>query len=444
MEIPVLPGLSAEKVEFLAAKLNKIRLGECLKSIKVRQHAGTMESGSREYLIRLNLKDLKSEWAHKNLVNMFNIAKCVATQFSQKLSTTIKMKLRKGKDNLVGHARMSKSKGEMATASEDLEIENDDSELLNSSARKAMKLLEEGVKDNKRSKKGQEHVSYEDEEEEEKEDKDEEEEKENNEEAEVDEDDEEVSTEAVKGKKISANDVKKAQQSSDKYDEKNFSAYAKSLVPLWQRHELISDISYADDFSHIDVRVVIPPGNVKVLMLSIVENVSEVCLVRYTKNINKAVVLERTVKGKTERIVQTHGVNFLAVWQQPEADSSRIKCNDIHQILKTYGVEAARNTITQEISGVFGVYGIAVDNRHLALIADFMTFQGTYLAMNRNCMGARPSVLQKATFETSMKFILDACMRGDTDDLTSPSSAIVLGKPIRSGTNAFTLLQPLQ
>jgi hypothetical protein len=41
-------------------------------------------------------------------------------------------------------------------------------------------------------------------------------------------------------------------------------------------------------------------------------------------------------------------------------------------------VEAARATILSEVSSVFGAYGIAVDQRHLSLIADFMTFHGGY------------------------------------------------------------------
>jgi RNA polymerase Rpb1 len=38
----------------------------------------------------------------------------------------------------------------------------------------------------------------------------------------------------------------------------------------------------------------------------------------------------------------------------------------------TYGVEMARRAIVQEMSGVFGVYNIDVDIRHLELIADYM------------------------------------------------------------------------
>lgn len=53
-------------------------------------------------------------------------------------------------------------------------------------------------------------------------------------------------------------------------------------------------------------------------------------------------------------------------------DEHSIKSNDIYAILTTYGVEAARATILREIGGVFKVYNIDVDARHLELIADYM------------------------------------------------------------------------
>lgn len=38
----------------------------------------------------------------------------------------------------------------------------------------------------------------------------------------------------------------------------------------------------------------------------------------------------------------------------------------------TYGIEMARAAIVREMGGVFGVYSIEVDIRHLELIADYM------------------------------------------------------------------------
>ena len=53
-------------------------------------------------------------------------------------------------------------------------------------------------------------------------------------------------------------------------------------------------------------------------------------------------------------------------------DLEKIETNDIAAVLKTYGVEAARSAIMNEIAGVFGVYGINVDKRHLSIISDYM------------------------------------------------------------------------
>ena len=72
----------------------------------------------------------------------------------------------------------------------------------------------------------------------------------------------------------------------------------------------------------------------------------------------------------------TEGVNLLGMWNPlihgGMVDVNRISTNDISATLKTYGVEAARASIVNEVAGVFGVYGISVDSRHLGLIADYM------------------------------------------------------------------------
>lgn len=70
----------------------------------------------------------------------------------------------------------------------------------------------------------------------------------------------------------------------------------------------------------------------------------------------------------------TEGSNFRGLWdyENGEADMDNIESNDIAAVLKTYGVELARRTIIQEMSNVFGVYSIKVDQRHLTIIADYM------------------------------------------------------------------------
>jgi DNA-directed RNA polymerase I subunit RPA1 len=50
------------------------------------------------------------------------------------------------------------------------------------------------------------------------------------------------------------------------------------------------------------------------------------------------------------------------------------------------------------------------------------------------------SPLLKMSFETTVNFLKDATMEGDFDDLTSPSSRIVLGKVNGVGTGSFDVM----
>lgn len=63
---------------------------------------------------------------------------------------------------------------------------------------------------------------------------------------------------------------------------------------------------------------------------------------------------------------------FACATEECLIENDNLYSNDIYAILMTYGIEMARAAIVREISGVFGVYNIEVDIRHLELIADYM------------------------------------------------------------------------
>jgi DNA-directed RNA polymerase I subunit RPA1 len=117
-----------------------------------------------------------------------------------------------------------------------------------------------------------------------------------------------------------------------------------------------------------------------------------------------------------------------------------ISTNDIAAMLTNYGVEACRACIIQELWGVFSGHGISVDHRHLNLIADFMTRGGGFSPFNRNGLRGSVSPFMKMSFETTVGFLADAVMDGDWDDLSSPSSRIVIGRMSKVGTGAFDVL----
>ncbi|KAK9471333.1 uncharacterized protein V1510DRAFT_431410 [Dipodascopsis tothii] len=183
-----------------------------------------------------------------------------------------------------------------------------------------------------------------------------------------------------------------------------------------------------------------PAETQKLLLVNIIEDVCRKVVVREVPKIGQCI---RTppAKGSTKQYLVTEGVNFRAMWDQDDfIDVNGIRSNNIAEVLKTYGVEAARNTIVNEISGVFEPYGIKVNIRHLELIADMMTRNGGYLPFNRHGVDASASGFLKMSFETTFNFLKSAVLNGDVDDLDSPSARLVVGKLSRVGTGSFDVL----
>jgi DNA-directed RNA polymerase I subunit RPA1 len=185
-------------------------------------------------------------------------------------------------------------------------------------------------------------------------------------------------------------------------------------------------------------------GAPRLLMLEMAEQVAASTIVRATPGIDKTFVIGKPSSedpaGKSPLCVQTDGVNFAAAWANDDlVRCSDVRTNDVYAMLTTYGVEAARQTLVAEVKGVFAVYGIGVDARHLSLIGDFMMQQGDYRPCSRAGMETSTSPLLKMSFETAAAFLVDATLKGSVDELESPSAKIVLGQVVEMGTGSFGL-----
>jgi DNA-directed RNA polymerase I subunit RPA1 len=169
-------------------------------------------------------------------------------------------------------------------------------------------------------------------------------------------------------------------------------------------------------------------------MVGLVERAATKTLVRSRPKIDCAFVNHEEGRG---RCLQTAGCNFEEIWQMNQVEHDKLLSNDIWAVRCAYGVEAARMSIVQQIRGVFAVYGIEVDPRHLTLIADYMTYDGGFKAMNRIGMADASSSFLQMSFETTANFMIDAALNNRDEPMNSPSANIVLGRPIKHGTGAF-------
>lgn len=202
-------------------------------------------------------------------------------------------------------------------------------------------------------------------------------------------------------------------------------------------HNLVSSFNFDDDMGEFcEFKIELPADTQKLLMVNIVEDMCRKVVVREIPHIGRCVHPQPDASGK--RILTTEGVNFRAMWEQDDfIDVNGITSNDIAAVLKTYGVEAARSTIVNEINNVFQTYAIAVSTRHLDLLGDMMTREGTYLAFNRQGIDSSTSAFMKMSYETTCQFLTKAVLDGDREDLESPSARIVMGKLSNVGTGSF-------
>ena len=196
------------------------------------------------------------------------------------------------------------------------------------------------------------------------------------------------------------------------------------------------------DESKFSFKLLLPYVQKNILLKNILEIILKKLNFKNIKNIKKSHILEREKKnGEKEYILQLEGFNFQEISKYSNIiDINRIGTNDIGGILNIYGIEACRSAIVKEIVNVFDVYSIKVDKRHLGLIADYITFQGKYRSFSRKGISYNSSSLLKMSYETTMEFLIDACLGKNIDKCITPSARIFLGRPTLCGTGAFDVI----
>lgn len=128
------------------------------------------------------------------------------------------------------------------------------------------------------------------------------------------------------------------------------------------------------------------------------------------------------------------------ILRAPGIEPFSTSSNDILEVEKTLGIEAARSLIMKEVECTMGKYGIKVDHRHIMLLADTMTFRGEVLGITRFGIGKmRTSTLMLASFEQTADYLFSAAVRGLEEDVEGVSESIILGIPISLGTGSMRL-----
>ncbi|MCI4456409.1 MAG: DNA-directed RNA polymerase subunit A'' [Sulfolobus sp.] len=158
------------------------------------------------------------------------------------------------------------------------------------------------------------------------------------------------------------------------------------------------------------------------------------------KGIKRAIVR----KEGDEYVIYTDGSDLAAVVEIPEVDTTRIWTNNVFEIQKVLGIEAARAHIVREIKRVLDEQGLDVDYRHILIVADMMTRDGTVKQVGRHGVtGEKESILARAAFEVTVKHLLEAAIHAEKEEFVGVVENIIIGQPIRLGTGMVELTMRL-
>ncbi|WP_306055221.1 DNA-directed RNA polymerase subunit A'' [Natronococcus wangiae] len=176
-------------------------------------------------------------------------------------------------------------------------------------------------------------------------------------------------------------------------------------------------------------------------LLQLVEELRDITF-KGIEDISRVVIRrEEMDDGSEEFVLYTEGSAFGDALEIEGVDASRTTCNNIHEIHRNLGIEAAREAIIEETNNTLAEQGLDdVNVRHLMLVADMMTNRGEIESIGRHGIsGSKESVLARAAFEVTVNHLLNAAIHGEIDDLNGVTENVIVGKPIKLGTGDVDL-----
>ncbi|PWA79497.1 RNA polymerase II large subunit [Artemisia annua] len=146
-------------------------------------------------------------------------------------------------------------------------------------------------------------------------------------------------------------------------------------------------------------------------------------------------------KPEVEWMLDTEGVNLLAVMGHEDVDALRTTSNHVIEVLEVLGIEAARRALLDELRAVISFDGSYVNYRHLAILCDTMTHRGHLMAITRHGINRNDTgPMMRCSFEETVDILLDAAVYAETDYLRGVTENIMLGQLAPLGTGDCDLL----
>jgi DNA-directed RNA polymerase II subunit RPB1 len=143
-------------------------------------------------------------------------------------------------------------------------------------------------------------------------------------------------------------------------------------------------------------------------------------------------------------VLDTVGTNLMDILAIEEIDSNRTFTNDIQEIHRTLGIEAARQAIFNEISDVIEFDSTYINYHHLSILCDRMTCNDRMVSIFRHGINNDDiGPIAKASFEETPEMFLKAARHAELDPMRGVSANVMCGQPGYFGTSAFQVMLDL-
>jgi len=140
-------------------------------------------------------------------------------------------------------------------------------------------------------------------------------------------------------------------------------------------------------------------------------------------------------------VLDTTGSNLLETLALQYVDSTRTYSNDIKEVFHVLGIEAARQTIHNELVEVMAFSGASINYHHTSLLCDRMACNKDMVSIFRSgLLNDNVGPIAKATFEVHTEVFLSASRHAEFDHMRGVSANIMCGQFGNYGTNAFQIV----
>jgi DNA-directed RNA polymerase II subunit RPB1 len=173
----------------------------------------------------------------------------------------------------------------------------------------------------------------------------------------------------------------------------------------------------------------------QILENTVLRGVPGISKVTMRKMQNHLTLVDGSYEGKDAWVLDTVGTNLMDLCGLSYVDGQKTTSNNIQEVHEVLGIEAARQTIFNELVEVLEYDGTYINYHHLDLLCDRMAVTKKMVSIFRHGINNDDiGTIAKASFEETPEMFLRAARHGLVDYVRGVSANVMLGQQGHFGT----------